>query len=99
MTADDLTIQHEETAAGGAFFIEQNAKRLAELAYRRVDGKLVDIKHTEVKEELRGRGVARLLLDRAVAWARESGTRVAATCPYAKAQFEKDASIRDVYAA
>jgi len=53
--------------------------------------------HTEVGPRLQGRGVARRLLDAAVAWARETNTRLAATCPYAKAQFAKDASIRDVY--
>jgi fatty acid desaturase len=37
------------------------------------------------------------LPDTAVAWTRAMGTRLMATCPDAKAQFEKDPSIRDVY--
>jgi predicted GNAT family acetyltransferase len=56
----------------------------------------VIIDHTEVHAKLQGLGVARRLLDAAVGWARTTGTRVTATCPYAKAQFEKDPSIRDV---
>jgi predicted GNAT family acetyltransferase len=51
-----------------------------------------------VDDSLRGQGAARKLLDTAVAWARETQTQVKATCPYAKAQFEKDPSIRDVLA-
>jgi predicted GNAT family acetyltransferase len=97
MASDDLEIRHSEDQGRGAFFIEKDGARLAEQVYRRVDGGHVVIVHTEVKPELQGRGVARRLLDATVAWARETGTRVAATCPYAKAQFEKDASIRDVY--
>jgi len=97
MASDDLEIRHIEEAGRGAFFIEKDGARLAEQVYRRVDPGHVVIVHTEVNPQLQGRGVARRLLDASVAWARAGGTRIAATCPYAKAQFEKDASIRDVY--
>ena len=52
--------------------------------------------HTEVLPALQGKGVARQLLDAFVAWARQSGTRIIATCPYAAAQFRKDPSLGDV---
>jgi predicted GNAT family acetyltransferase len=93
----DLQIQHQDSDGQGAFFIETEAGRVAELAYARLGGNRVNIVHTEVGPSLQGRGVARRLLNAAVAWARETGVRVTATCPYAKAQFAKDASIRDVY--
>jgi len=97
MQDDDLQIRHEETDGRGAFFIDVNGQRVALQTYRRVDAQHVVINHTQVDDSLRGRGVARRLLDASVAWARETGTRIAATCPYAKAQFEKDPSIRDVF--
>jgi predicted GNAT family acetyltransferase len=93
----ELNIAHEDGADGGAFFIEVDGHRLAEQTYRRVEGSHIVINHTAVDPKLQGRGIARKLLDHAVAWARATGTRVAATCTYAKAQFEKDAAIRDVY--
>ena len=37
-----------------------------------------------------------MLLDALVAWARKTGTRVRVTCPYARSQFVRDPSIRDV---
>jgi predicted GNAT family acetyltransferase len=97
-TKKTVSIQHAEEQGRGAFFVEREGVRLAEMTYVRVDPALVIIDHTEVHEALRGLGVARQLLDAAVAWARASGTRVRATCPYASAQFERDASIRDVLA-
>lgn len=90
--------QHEDAGRGG-FFVERDEVRLAEMTYARVNEKLVIIDHTFVDERLRGLGVARRLLDHAVAWARATNTRLAATCPYAKGQFEKDPSIQDVYEA
>lgn len=96
-TSDALEVRHEEAAGRGTFFIERAGKRVARQTYRRIDAGHVVIDHTEVAAELQGHGVARRLLDAAVAWARSTGTRIRATCPYAKAQFEKDASIRDVF--
>ena len=99
MTSPDakaIAIEHEEAGGRGAFFFDKEGVRLAEMTYSRVDPQLVIIDHTEVKEALQGLGVARKLLDFAVAWARSTGTKIIATCPYAKAQFAKDAAIRDV---
>jgi predicted GNAT family acetyltransferase len=95
----DIEIKHEEAGDRGAFFVERDGTRLGEMVYRRVSPERVVIVHTEVSDALRGQGVARKLLDAAVAWARATGTQLGATCPYAKAQFEKDATIRDVYVA
>jgi len=93
-----ITVEHEETAGRGAFFIAREGVRLAEMTYTRTDATSIIVDHTEVHDLLRGQGVSRTLLDALVAWARATRTRVMATCPYARAQFEKDPSIRDVYA-
>lgn len=93
-----ITIAHSEADGRGAFFIERDGSRVAEMTYSRAADDLVIIDHTEVHELLRGLGVSRKLLDATVAWARTTHTRILATCPYAAAQFEKDPSIRDVFA-
>ena len=91
-------IAHEESGHRGAFFIEQDGKRLAEMTYSRVSAALIIIDHTEVDASLGGQGAGRSLLDAAVRWARETHTKVLATCPFASAQFARDPSIRDVLA-
>jgi predicted GNAT family acetyltransferase len=93
-----LAVTHEEIDGRGAFFVAREGVRLAAMTYKRLGPKLVVVDHTEVSTKLQGLGVGRLLLDSTVAWARETGTRLEVTCPYAKAQFEKDPSIRDVLA-
>lgn len=97
-TKPPIQIEHEESDGRGAFFIERESVRLAEMTYSRVDERLVIIDHTEVHQALQGRGAGRRLLDGLVAWARSTDTRVSVTCPYAKSQFDKDPSIRDVLA-
>ena len=91
-------IEHEEHGHRGSFFIEQDGKRLARMTYSRTSPSLVIIDHTEVDASLGGQGVGRNLLDAAVRWARETHTRILATCPFASAQFARDPSIRDVLA-
>jgi predicted GNAT family acetyltransferase len=92
------TVKHEESGHRGAFYIESEGKRMAEMTYSRTTPALVIIDHTHVDPSLSGQGVGRQLLDTLVTWARATQTKVMATCPYASAQFAKDASIRDVLA-
>lgn len=92
-------IKYEETGNRGAFYFERDGERLASMTYSRTSPTLVIIDHTEVSDVLKGQGMGRQLLDALVAWARETGTKLMATCPYALAQFKKDESLRDVLAA
>lgn len=89
-------IGHEEVEMRGAFFLERAGKRVAELTYSRMNDEKVIIDHTEVDPALGGQGVGRKLLDAAVEWARETGTKFKVVCPFARAQFARDPSIRDV---
>jgi predicted GNAT family acetyltransferase len=95
-TAMGLDVRREEAEHRGAFYIERDGARVAEMTYSRANDHLVIIDHTDVHDSLRGQGAGRQLLDSLVGWARESHTKVMATCPYALSQFRKDPSIRDV---
>ncbi len=95
---DAHSISHAEHGNRGSFFMEVQGRRVAELTYGRTSAGVANIDHTEVDSSLRGQGVARLLLDAAVRWARETHTQLTATCSYAAAQFARDSSLSDVLA-
>ncbi|MCC6335614.1 MAG: N-acetyltransferase [Myxococcales bacterium] len=95
----ELTPRHEEQGHRGAFFLEKEGARLAQMTYTRSSAGLILIDHTEVSDALRGQGAGKELLDALVAWARQTKTKVLPVCPYAKAQFEKHAALRDVLSA
>ncbi len=96
----DYSIDHEEHGSRGVFHLRQSAdgKRVGEMTYSRTNPALIVVDHTEVNPSLRGRGAARHLQDAMVAWARENGTKVVPLCSYVKAQFDRNASMRDVLA-
>lgn len=88
------TIEH--TPESGFFLHDAAGKRIAELTYRRVGPATVLADHTWVDPSLRGRGVARRLLDALAAWARSSGTKVVPVCSYVVAEAQRDRSLDDV---
>ncbi|MFN3440320.1 MAG: GNAT family N-acetyltransferase [Acidovorax sp.] len=90
------TIQHQEQDTKGAFYVESGGQRLAEMTYSRTNATMIIVDHTEVDPSLSGQGVGRELLGALVQWARATGTKVMPLCPFAKAQFGKDATLRDV---
>jgi hypothetical protein len=90
------SITHAETNGRGEFALERDGRRLAEMTYQRLGESRIVVDHTHVDPALRGHGVARQLLDAAVAWARQTNTRISATCSYVVVQFARDASLRDV---
>lgn len=54
-----------------------------------VSNGLLTIYHTEVSEAYNGRGFAKILLDKAVSYARENGLMIVPLCPYVHAQFKR----------
>ena len=92
------TISHEERGDQGSFSIHRDGTRIGLMTYRRSDATHITIDHTEVDPSLRGGGIARRLLDAAVAWARQTHTRITPHCSYVVVQFARDKSIADVLA-
>ncbi|MEG0283944.1 MAG: GNAT family N-acetyltransferase [Erysipelotrichales bacterium] len=78
------------------FYLEDNEVEIAEMTYSVAGEKMIIIDHTHVEETYKGQSLGRKLLDEVVAFARKEEKKIIPLCPYAKAQFEKDESIRDV---
>ena len=94
---DDI-VSHEEQDSRGRFVIQRDGVRVGLMTYRRGDARHISIDHTEVDPALRGGGIARRLLDAAVAWARQTDTKIIPHCSYVVVQFARDKSIADVLA-
>lgn len=92
-------VRREERGASGGRWVALVDGHEAAMTYSRVSAALVIIDHTEVPDALRGRGVGRALVLRAVEDARREGFRIIPLCPFAKAQFERNVDWRDVLSA
>ena len=77
-----------EASGRGAFVIERDGERLAEMVIA-IDPKKLTVYHTEVSEKLKGQGVGSQLLSTMVEYARNHHLKVIALCPFVSAQFKR----------
>jgi predicted GNAT family acetyltransferase len=97
MHAMEDAIRHVSSGGRGAFVLEREGRRLAELTYT-VAGTRVILDHTQVDDALRGTGAGGKLVAAAVAWARTGQRKLLPLCPFARSVFEKNPGYADVLA-
>lgn len=79
------TVKHiPASATDGEFTLEQGGRGVARLDYT-LEGDTLVIDYVEVSPTLRGGGVGMIMVDAAVAYARDRGLKVRPLCSYAKA--------------
>lgn len=72
--------------------------REAHLVYAVVDNETLDFRHTFVPPELRGRNLARQLVEQGFAYAREHHYRVIVTCSYVAKVVQQTPAYRELVA-
>ena len=93
-----MVITHKNNPEGGFFVAEEDDRRMGYLSYEWAGDTVFAIMHTVVEESFQGRGVAKALLNAAVAFARENGYKIRPICPYAEKVFMRDSNYDDVNA-
>ena len=91
-----MDIKLELTGNKGAFFIEENGKRIAEMTFSKAGDTRIIIDHTEVSDVLRGKGAGKQLVSAAVDYARKNNIKIIPLCPFAKSVFDKVKEFHDV---
>ena len=71
---------------------------LAEITYAEAGDKVILADYTYVSEELRGQGIAKILVRVLVDWARKEGLKIKPVCPFVVAEMEKNQEYQDVLA-
>lgn len=75
----------------------QDGERLGEITWALL-GDIMVMDHTYVSDQLRGKGVAKKLLDTAASYAREEDLKMEPVCSYVVAAFSKSNEYDDVKA-
>lgn len=91
-----MIIKHNQEGEQGFFLAEENGKRMGYLSYEWDSPTRFAILHTVVEKAYQGHGVAKALVDAAVAFAREKGYIILPVCPYAENLFKRDTSYEDM---
>ena len=91
-----MIIKNKQVGGKGMFYIEQEGKIVAEMVYSMRNPNQMIIEHTEVSEELGGKGIGLQLVKAGVEHARTNHLKIIPLCPFAKSVFDKKAEFRDV---
>lgn len=78
------------------YHLDENNKKIVRATFPFIKDNVVDINHTFVTPELRGRGIAGMLMNSFYDYVKEKGYKVVATCPYAVTWFERHKERQDV---
>ncbi len=93
-----MQIKHIQEEGKCRFLALENEEELGFLSYFPKEENKIVIDHTVVNPNARGKGVAQLLVNAAVAMAREKGLKIVAQCSYVARLFEKDKQFADIIA-
>lgn len=80
-----------------AFVHEKDGQNLGEITWTML-GDVMVMDHTFVSPELRGKGVAKQLLDRSAEFAREKSYKMEAVCSYVVSAFNQSEEYEDLKA-
>lgn len=90
MTDRKVTIEREERNGADEFVLRIDGERYGFLEFTRPGVGVMRIENVEVSPELRGTGLGRQLVEKAVAFAREASLKVVPICSYARAVIQRD---------
>jgi uncharacterized protein len=97
--SETFAVEREDDAARGRYFITLPGGLEAEMTFRKIHGgTAISIDHTYTPPEFRGRNIAFLMMERAIADARRDGLKVRPECSYAVAQFARHPDWADLRA-
>ncbi|WP_292010512.1 GNAT family N-acetyltransferase [Chryseobacterium sp.] len=91
-----IEVQQNNGEKHGHFEAFISGKHAGTMTYTWAGDERFIIDHTEVEEAYNGMGVGKEMLLAAVEFARKEGKKIIPLCPFAKASFQKDASLQDV---
>ena len=78
-----------------AFTVDINGEE-GELAYSMPRDGVMDLTHTYVSQNLRNKGLASKLVEKAIDYAKEKNWKIIATCPYVKTFFQRHTQYGDL---
>lgn len=95
----EVAITRELTGSRGRYVgLIEGVEGEAELTYSRANPQLVIADHTGTPDSMRGRGVAKALVERLIADARAEGFKIMPLCPFVRSQFERNPDWSDLRA-
>ncbi|MEO6347233.1 MAG: GNAT family N-acetyltransferase [Aquaticitalea sp.] len=93
-----MEVKHTALNNKGKFYLEHKGKEIGEMTYVFVNDNEIDIDHTLIDDEFRGKDLGLKLVKASVDYMRKHDLKAIPTCPYVKKVFDETAEYSDVRA-
>ena len=90
------TVKLKTNNQNGLFYIEVDEKTEAKMTFIFAGTDKIIIDHTEVNPGNNGKGYGKMMVEKAVEFAREKNIKIIPLCPFAKSVFDKTPTFKDV---
>lgn len=91
-----IDVKLEQNGSKGFFYIDVDGNTEAKMTFVYAGENRIIIDHTEVNPGNNGKGYGKMMVDKAVEFARENDLKIIPLCPFAKSVFEKTSEFNDV---
>ncbi|WP_339837518.1 GNAT family N-acetyltransferase [uncultured Flavobacterium sp.] len=91
-----MEVQLNINDKNGFFYIEVNGKTEAKMTFVFAGEDKIIIDHTEVNEGNNGKGFGKMMVAKAVEFAREKNLKIIPLCPFVKSLIEKTPEFQDI---
>ena len=91
-----MEVQSNINDKNGFFYIEENGKTEAKMTFVFAGEDKIIIDHTEVNEGNNGKGYGKMMVAKAVEFAREKNIKIIPLCPFAKSVINKTPEFQDI---
>lgn len=92
----ETEVKLEVNDKNGFFFIEVDGKTEAKMTFVFAGEDKIIIDHTEVNPGNNGKGFGKMMVQKAVEFARQKNIKIIPLCPFAKSVFDKTPEFKDV---
>ena len=92
----ETQVSLEVNDKNGYFHIDIDSKTEAKMTFIFAGSDKIIIDHTEVNEGHNGKGFGKMMVEKAVEFAREKNIKIIPLCPFAKSVFDKTPTFKDV---
>ena len=91
-----MEILQKDYGNKGAFYIMGDTEVIAQMDYVWAGKDRIIIDHTFVDETLKGKGIGKQMVTKAIEFARKNGINIIPLCPFARSVFNKVTEFNDV---
>ena len=89
-------VGRESNEKNGYFYVNVAGKQEAKMTFVFAGEQQIIIDHTEVNPGNNGKGYGKMMITKAVEFARENNIKIIPLCPFAKSVFDKTPEFKDV---